>query len=148
MGNLAGRSWGGSRAATPDERRVAQTAPLKHEPAPILAWQRARTRRSPSTYDSRPATTALPVAMAGLASYPSKLTSVWKTRANSCASLGYDASLLRAVCRVFTLRPSQLRRTAKRNHRRTTVSQLHAGSITVVQRFRSDLGLYNHPWSD
>ncbi|MBL4683121.1 MAG: hypothetical protein JKY37_00915 [Nannocystaceae bacterium] len=59
--------------------------------------------------------------------------------------LGYDASLLRAVCRVFTARLSQqLRRAAKRHHQRPAMSRLHAGSITVVQRFRSDLGLYVH----
>ena len=59
--------------------------------------------------------------------------------------LGYDAALLGAVCRVFTTRLSQqLRRRAKRHHKRSTVSRLHAGVITVVQRFRSDLGLYVH----
>ena len=59
--------------------------------------------------------------------------------------LGYDAALLGAMCRVFTARLSQqLRRTAKRHHERTTVSRMHAGVITVVQRFRSDLGLYVH----
>jgi len=59
--------------------------------------------------------------------------------------LGYDAGLLREVCRVFTARLSQqLRRRAKRHHGRPTVSGMHAGVITVVQRFRSDLGLYVH----
>ncbi len=59
--------------------------------------------------------------------------------------LGYNRDLLNAVCRVLSARLTQwLRRAAKRAHRRVTVSGLHAGVITVIQRFRSDLGLYVH----
>jgi len=59
--------------------------------------------------------------------------------------LGYNRELLGEVCRVFSEKVSQwLRRAAKRAHDRASVSGLHAGVVTVVQRFRSDLGLYVH----
>jgi hypothetical protein len=53
--------------------------------------------------------------------------------------------LLGEVGRVFSAHLTRwLRRTAKRAHQRASVSDLHAGVITVIQRFRSDLGLYVH----
>jgi len=59
--------------------------------------------------------------------------------------LGYDAALLGKVCHAFTQRVMQwLRRRIKKVHSCPTVTRLHAGVITVVQRFRSDLGLYVH----
>ena len=37
-----------------------------------------------------------------------------------------------------------LRRVVKQQHGLASVASLHAGVVTVVQRFRSDLGLYVH----
>jgi hypothetical protein len=37
-----------------------------------------------------------------------------------------------------------MRRSAKQQHGLASVATLHAGVVTVVQRFRSDLGLYVH----
>ncbi len=59
--------------------------------------------------------------------------------------LGYNRELLNEVCRVFSAHLTRwLRRAAKRAHQRASLSGLHAGVITVIQRFRSDLGLYVH----
>ena len=59
--------------------------------------------------------------------------------------LGYDVELLGRVCRSLARRVSQsLRRRVKREHRLDTVATLHPGIVTVIQRFRSDLGLYVH----
>jgi hypothetical protein len=59
--------------------------------------------------------------------------------------LGYDSALLGKVCRAFAHRLSQsLRRRVRQHHCRKTVARLHPGIVTVVQRFRSDLGLYVH----
>jgi hypothetical protein len=46
-------------------------------------------------------------------------------------------SLARAVMQ-------DMRRSVKERHCLASVEQLHAGVFTVVQRFRSDLGLYVH----
>ena len=37
-----------------------------------------------------------------------------------------------------------MRRSVKQQHGLASVASLHAGVVTVVQRFRSDLGLYVH----
>ena len=59
--------------------------------------------------------------------------------------LGYDAELLALVCQRFATRVMQtLRRQSKLEHGLTTSRTLHSGVLVVVQRFRSDLGLYVH----
>jgi hypothetical protein len=59
--------------------------------------------------------------------------------------LGYDAELLALVCQRFATRVMQtLRRQSKLEHELTTSRTLHSGVLVVVQRFRSDLGLYVH----
>jgi len=59
--------------------------------------------------------------------------------------LGYDRELLAAVSGCLgraVLR--DIRRAVKREHGLASVAALHGGVVTVVQRFRSDLGLYVH----
>ena len=59
--------------------------------------------------------------------------------------LGYDARALAVVCRSFARRVAQqLRRLCKRQHGLCSVAPLHPGLLVVVQRFRSDCGLYVH----
>jgi hypothetical protein len=59
--------------------------------------------------------------------------------------LGYDSARLRTVCRRFAARVMQtLRRQVKHAHGLRSSADLHAGVMVVVQRFRSDLGLYVH----
>jgi hypothetical protein len=59
--------------------------------------------------------------------------------------LGYDKRLLTLVCQRFAKRVMQtLRRQAKLEHGLPTQSTLHPGVLIVVQRFRSDLGLFVH----
>jgi hypothetical protein len=59
--------------------------------------------------------------------------------------LGYDARALALVCRSFTRRLTQtLRRLCKQQHGLASVARLHAGVLVVVQRFRTDCGLYVH----
>jgi hypothetical protein len=49
------------------------------------------------------------------------------------------------VCQRFAKRVMQtLRRLALREHGLRSVQSLHSGVLLVVQRFRSDLGLYVH----
>lgn len=58
---------------------------------------------------------------------------------------GYDAELLGRVCQVFSRELSRfLRRRVKREAKLASTESLHPGIIIVVQRFRSDLGLYVH----
>ncbi len=59
--------------------------------------------------------------------------------------LGYDTELLGQVCRAFSNRVMQaLRKLVKREHGLATSRALHPGVLVVVQRFRSDLGLFVH----
>jgi hypothetical protein len=59
--------------------------------------------------------------------------------------LGYDAELLALVCQRFAKRMMQtLRHQTKREHGLHRVQGLHSGVLVVVQRFRSDLGLFVH----
>ncbi len=59
--------------------------------------------------------------------------------------LGYDKRLLALVCQRFAKRVQQtLRRQTKREHALATSNTLHPGMVIVVQRFRSDLGLFVH----
>jgi len=59
--------------------------------------------------------------------------------------LGYDAKLLAALAeRLARAVMQDMRRSAKQQHGLASVATLHAGVVTVVQRFRSDLGLYVH----
>ena len=59
--------------------------------------------------------------------------------------LGYDRPLLRRVCPCFAKRVMQtLRQQSKREHALRSSSKLHPGVLIVVQRFRSDLGLFVH----
>jgi len=59
--------------------------------------------------------------------------------------LGYDAPLLAAVAgRLARAVMQDMRRGVKQQHGLASVASLHAGVVTVVQRFRSDLGLYVH----
>jgi hypothetical protein len=59
--------------------------------------------------------------------------------------LGYDAKLLALVCQRFAKRVMQaLRHQTKREHGLHRVQGLHSGVLVVVQRFRSDLGLFVH----
>jgi len=56
--------------------------------------------------------------------------------------LGYDRELLAAVSKRLARAVLQdMRRSVKREHELTSVAALHGGVVTVVQRFRSDLGL-------
>jgi hypothetical protein len=59
--------------------------------------------------------------------------------------LGYDRELLAAVSgRLARAVLQDIRRAVKREHGLASVASLHGGVVTVVQRFRSDLGLYVH----
>ena len=59
--------------------------------------------------------------------------------------LGYDRPLLGRVCPCFAKRVMQtLRQQSKREHGLRSSSKLHPGVLVVVQRFRSDLGLFVH----
>jgi hypothetical protein len=59
--------------------------------------------------------------------------------------LGYDRELLAAVSgRLARAVLQDMRRAVKREHGLASVAPLHGGVVTVVQRFRSDLGLYVH----
>ena len=59
--------------------------------------------------------------------------------------LGYDRPLLGRVCQCFAKRVMQtLRQQSKREHGLRSSSKLHPGVLVVVQRFRSDLGLFVH----
>ena len=59
--------------------------------------------------------------------------------------LGYDRQLLGRVCQRFAKRAMQtLRQQSKREHGLRSSSNLHPGVLIVVQRFRSDLGLFVH----
>ena len=59
--------------------------------------------------------------------------------------LGYDAPLLAAIAgRLARAVMQDMRRGVKQQHGLASVAALHAGVFTVVQRFRSDLGLYVH----
>ena len=59
--------------------------------------------------------------------------------------LGYDRRLLGQECLRFAKRVMQtLRQQAKRAHWLRSSSKLHPGVLIVVQRFRSDLGLFVH----
>jgi hypothetical protein len=59
--------------------------------------------------------------------------------------LGYDTELLAAVARSFSKRVmQQLRRRVQCEHGLRRRADLHAGVLVVVQRFRSDLGLFVH----
>ena len=59
--------------------------------------------------------------------------------------LGYDAPLLAAVAgRLARAVMQDKRHGVKQQHGLASVAALHAGVVTVVQRFRSDLGLYVH----
>jgi len=56
--------------------------------------------------------------------------------------LGYDRELLAAVSeRLARAVLQDMRRSVKREHELTSVAALLGGVVTVVQRFRSDLGL-------
>ena len=59
--------------------------------------------------------------------------------------LGYDRVLLATVAESLARAVMQdMRWAVKERHGLTSVEPLHAGVFTVVQRFRSDLGLYVH----
>jgi hypothetical protein len=59
--------------------------------------------------------------------------------------LGYDAPLLAAIAgRLARAVMHDVRHRVKQQHGLASVAALHAGVVTVVQRFRSDLGLYVH----
>ncbi len=59
--------------------------------------------------------------------------------------LGYDRRLLARVCQRFAKRAMQtLRQQTKREHGLRSSRKLHPGLLIVVQRFRSDLGLFVH----
>jgi len=59
--------------------------------------------------------------------------------------LGYDRSLLAAVSRrLARVLTKDIRRSVKQRHALASVAPPHAGVVVVVQRFRSDLGLYVH----
>ena len=59
--------------------------------------------------------------------------------------LGYDARALALVCRSFSRRVTQhLRRLCKQQYGLGSVARSHPGMLVVVQRFRSDCGLYVH----
>lgn len=59
--------------------------------------------------------------------------------------LGYDSGALGVVCRSWTRRVMQrIARRVKQEHGLASVANLHAGLVTVVQRFRADAGLFVH----
>ena len=59
--------------------------------------------------------------------------------------LGYDATLLAAIAgRLARAVMQDMRHGVKQQHGLASVASLHGGVVTVVQRFRSDLGLYVH----
>ncbi len=59
--------------------------------------------------------------------------------------LGYDATLLAAIAgRLARAVMQDMRHRVKQQYGLASVASLHAGVVTVVQRFRSDLGLYVH----
>ncbi len=59
--------------------------------------------------------------------------------------LGYDQALLATVAESLARAVMQdMRWAVKERHGLASVEPLHAGVFTVVQRFRSDLGLYVH----
>ncbi len=59
--------------------------------------------------------------------------------------LGYDQALLAKVAEAFARAVMHdMRWSVKERHSLGSVEPLHAGVFTVVQRFRSDLGLYVH----
>ena len=59
--------------------------------------------------------------------------------------LGYDQALPATVAESLARAVMQdMRGSVKERHSLTSVEPLHAGVFTVVQRFRSDLGLYGH----
>jgi hypothetical protein len=59
--------------------------------------------------------------------------------------LGYDGKLLDRLCETVAKRLMQsLRRRVKKRHGLSTMKGLCPGVIVVVQRFRSDMGLYVH----
>lgn len=59
--------------------------------------------------------------------------------------LGYDADALGLVCRSFGRHVMRrIRGCVKQQHGLSSVGNLHPGIVTVVQRFRSDCGLYVH----
>jgi len=59
--------------------------------------------------------------------------------------LGYARRRLGRVCQRFAKRVMQtLRHQSKRDHGLRSSSELHPGVLIVVQRFRSDLGLFVH----
>jgi hypothetical protein len=59
--------------------------------------------------------------------------------------LGYDAPLLAAIAgRLARAVMQDMRHRVKQQQHLASVAALHAGVVTVVQRFRSDLGLYVH----
>ena len=59
--------------------------------------------------------------------------------------LGYDRALLAKVAeRLARAVMQDMRWSAKERYRLATVESLHAGVFMVVQRFRSDLGLFVH----
>lgn len=65
--------------------------------------------------------------------------------ASLAVRLGYDARALALVCRSFSRRVLQrLRRLCKQQHDLGSVTHAHPGMLLVVQRFRSDCGLYVH----
>ena len=69
----------------------------------------------------------------------------WRTPASVRARLGYDRDLLAAVSeRLARAVLQDIRRSVKHEHGLASVAPLHGGVVTVVQRFRSDLGLYCH----
>lgn len=61
--------------------------------------------------------------------------------------LGYDQALLATVAVAESLARAvmqDMRWSVKERHGLASVEPLHAGVFTVIQRFRSDLGLYVH----
>nr|MBA3585242.1 transposase [Gemmatimonadota bacterium] len=68
-----------------------------------------------------------------------------RSRSPLAVRLGYDAKLLAALAeRLARAVMQDMRLRAKQQHGLASVATLHAGVVTVVQRFRSDLGLYVH----
>ena len=67
----------------------------------------------------------------------------WSSDLPLAVRLGYDRELLAAVSGCLGRAVLQdIRRAVKREHGLASVAALHGGVVTVVQRFRSDLGLY------
>ena len=68
-----------------------------------------------------------------------------RSRARWRCGFSYDAPLLAAIAgRLARAVMQDMRRGVKQQHGLASVAALHAGGFTVVQRFRSDLGLYVH----